>query len=88
MDPLAIFVLAFVLVIVSLALLSARSSAHRPLSGSGARRRTVSAARQLSDTELEDQDLTEMLAATNARRLARGLKERSRAEALQEFGAE
>jgi hypothetical protein len=40
------------------------------------------------DRELADRDLEELLEATNARRRARGLPERTREQARREFGSE
>ncbi len=40
------------------------------------------------ERQLEDRDLEELLEATNARRRARGLPERSREEARREFGSD
>jgi hypothetical protein len=87
MDPLAIGVVVFVAVLVALALVSARANAGKPLSEFGARERPASAAAP-SSSQLEYQDLAEMLEATNARRRARGLPERSMTDAMREFGAE
>ena len=82
MDPFAVIVVVCVLVAVAAAVSSARASAGRPLSefGTGAASRLGAAA-----SGLDQQDLEELLAATNARRRARGQSERSLADAIQEF---
>ncbi len=87
MDPLAVGVIVFVVLLVALALLSARANRRRPLSDFG-NRRAVDTEDGTPEPELEYQDLAEMLDATNARRRARGLPERSLSDAIREFGDE
>ena len=67
--------------------LAARASAGRRVSEFGANRdpRRVSASEA---ARREDEDLRDMLAVTNARRRARGLPERSVADAIREFGGD
>lgn len=77
------------IVVVALAVLGAvfcaRASAGKPLSefGRGPDARPVASSRAL-----DDQDLEQMLDATNARRRARGLPDRSLADAIREFETE
>jgi hypothetical protein len=87
MDPLAIGVIVFIGLLVALALLSARANAGKPLSEFGSRDRPAASAPP-SSAQLEYEDLAQMLEATNARRRARGLPERSMTDAMREFGAE
>jgi len=87
MDPLAVGVVVFVALFVALALLSARANRGRPLSEFGAAT-GPSPVRSRQSADLEYQDLHEMLAATNERRRARGLPERSLDDAMREFSAE
>lgn len=82
MDPFAIGLLVLVAIAVLGAVLSAKASAGKPLSEFG--RRSVSHV-GASVSGLEREDLEEMLAATNARRRARGLPDRSVADAIREF---
>jgi hypothetical protein len=86
MDPLAIGVIVFVGLLVALAIVSARANAGKPLSEFGSREGPL--ATRSPSSELEYDDLAEMLEATNARRRARGLPERSMTDAMREFGAE
>jgi len=81
-DPFAVVVIVVVAVAVGAAVLSAKANAGKPLSEFGKGTELGLAA---SDTGLEQQDLQELLAATNARRRARGVAERSLAEAIEEF---
>ena len=67
--------------------LAARASAGKRVSDFGRNRD----ARQTAAGEAarrDEEDLREMLAATNARRRARGLPERSKADAIREFGGD
>lgn len=84
MDPFAVAVIVVVAVAVLGAVLSAKASAGKPLSEFGHRpeSRPVGAS-----NALDKQDLEQMLAATNALRRARGLPERSLADAVREFDA-
>lgn len=84
MDAFELGVLVVVAVAVLACCLAARASAGRPLREFGSRRRlhhgsATEAARR------DDEDLRDMLAVTNARRRARGLPERSVADAIREF---
>jgi hypothetical protein len=67
--------------------LAARASAGKRLGEFGARRGASGAAAS-EDAYRDAQDLQEMLEATNARRRARGLQERSVADAMREFGGD
>ncbi len=85
MDPFAVVVIVVVALAVLGAVLSAKASAGKPLSEFG---RRPESPRASSPRALEHQDLEQMLAATNARRRARGLPERSLADAIREFETE
>ena len=85
MDPFAVVLIVVVAVALLGAVLSARASAGRPLSDFG---RRVDSLPLAASRALDDQDLEQMLAATNARRRARGLPERSLADAIREFETE
>lgn len=81
MDAFELGVLVVVAAAVIGCCLAARASAGKPLSEFGrARRASMSEA-----TSHDDEDLRDMLAVTNARRRARGLPERSVADAIREF---
>jgi hypothetical protein len=84
-DPFAVVVIVCVLVAAVAAVFSAKASAGKPLSefGSRAVSRLGAAA-----SGLDEQDLEELLAATNARRRARGQTERSLSDAIREFEAD
>lgn len=84
MDPFAVGVAVVVVLAVLGTVLSARASAGKPLNEFGQRPDLRPVA---SPHALENQDLEQMLAATNALRRARGLPERSLADAIREFGA-
>jgi hypothetical protein len=84
-DPFTVGVIVVVAVAVLGAALCAKQSAGRPLSEFGRRPDARPAA---SLHALDNQDLEEMLAATNALRRARGLPERSLADAIREFDTE
>jgi uncharacterized protein YkwD len=84
-DPFAVGVIFAVAVAVLGAVLSAKASAGKPLSEFGQRPDSRPAA---SSHALDNQDLEQMLAATNALRRARGLPERSLADAIREFETE
>jgi hypothetical protein len=81
-DPFAIGVLAAVAIAVAAAVLAGLANRRKPLSEFGAR------PRRPSTDALETEDLQQMLDATNARRRARGLPERSLGDAIREFGDE
>ena len=87
MDPLAVGTAVFVLVFVLLAVFGARANAGKPLSEFGARERMTPQS-GTSSAELDEQDLSEMLAVTNARRRSRGLPERTVSDAAREFGVD
>jgi hypothetical protein len=86
-DPFAIGVVVVVVAAILASCLAARASAGKRLSEFGARGRDQ---RRGPDVESarDAEDLAEMLAVTNARRRARGLPERSVADAIREFGGE
>jgi hypothetical protein len=86
-DPFEIGVLVVVAVAVLACCLAARANSGKHLSEFGARRHDR---RRAVDVEaaLELEDLQGMLDVTNARRRARGLPERSVADAMREFGAD
>jgi hypothetical protein len=83
-DAFELGVLVVVAVLVMASCLAARASAGKRVSEFGRDRRLApsEAARR------DEQDLQEMLAVTNARRRARGLPERSVADAIREFGGD
>jgi hypothetical protein len=86
-DAFEIGVLLAVATAVVACCLAARASAGRRLGEMGGRR----AAGRPAASELarrDEEDLQEMLEATNARRRARGLPERTLADAIREFGDE
>ncbi len=85
MDPFAVTLFVVVAMAVAGAVLSARVSAGKPLGEFGRRQASH---RDASSHALDHQDLEEMLAATNALRQARGLPERSLADAIREFETE
>lgn len=85
MDPFAVAVIVVVALAVLGAVLSAKASVGKPLSEFGHRRESPRAA---SSQALDNQDLEQMVAATNALRRARGLPERSLADAIREFETE
>lgn len=78
-------------VIVAVAILGTCVAAHasrgKPLAEFGARRRRQHHGLRRDDV-LEAEDLREMLEVTNERRRARGLPERSIADAYREFGGD
>jgi hypothetical protein len=85
-DGFELGVLVVVAVLALLCCLAARASAGKRVSEFGRSR-----GRRIAPSELarrEEEDLQEMLAVTNARRRARGLPERSRADAVREFGGD
>jgi len=86
-DLFAIGVVVVVAAAILVSCLAARASAGKRLSEFGARGR---GSRHAPDVESarDVEDLAEMLAVTNARRRARGLPERSVADAVREFGGE
>jgi hypothetical protein len=86
-DPFAIGVVVVVVAMILASCLAARASAGKRLSEFGARGRDRRPTPE-ADSALDAEDLAEMLAVTNARRRARGLPERSVAEAIREFGGE
>ena len=85
MDAFELGVLVVVAAAVVGCCLAARASAGKQLSefgrGRDARQRSAS-----EDARRDDEDLRDMLAVTNARRRARGLPERTVADAIREFG--
>lgn len=87
MDAFEIGVLVVVAAAVLACRLAARASAGKRVTDFGRDRE----ARRLAAAETarrDEEDLREMLAVTNARRRARGLPERSVADALREFGGD
>jgi hypothetical protein len=84
-DPFAVAVIVVVVVAVLGAVFSAKANAGKPLSEFGRRPDADPADSPLA---LDNQDLQEMLTATNALRRARGLPERSLADAIREFEAD
>jgi Tfp pilus assembly protein PilX len=85
-DAFELGVLVVVAVLVLACCLAARASAGKRVSEFGRSRN-----RRLAPAEAarrDEQDLQEMLAVTNARRRARGLPERSVADAIREFGGD
>jgi len=86
-DPFEIGVLVVVAAAVLASCAAARASAGRHLSEFGVRRVPTRRAAELLAAR-DAQDLAEMLAATNARRRARGLPERSVEDAIREFGGD
>ena len=89
MDAFELGVLVVVAVLVLACSLAARASAGKRVSEFGNSRNSRD--RRLAPSEVarrDEQDLQEMLAATNARRRARGLPERSVADAMREFGGD
>ncbi len=85
MDAFEIGVLVVVAAAVILCALAARASSGKRLGEFGARR-NLKRATAYEMARREAQDLHEMLEATNARRRARGLPERTVADAMREFG--
>jgi hypothetical protein len=86
-DPFEIGVLVVVAAVVLASCLAAKANAGKRLSEFGAHRhdrRRVTDAEAARDLE----DLQDMLDVTNARRRARGLPERSLADAMREFGGD
>ena len=86
MDGFELGVLVVVAVLALACCLAARASAGKRVSEFGRSRD-----RRMAPSELarrDEEDLQEMLAVTNARRRARGLPERSRADAVREFGGD
>jgi hypothetical protein len=83
-DPFEIGVLGAVALAALASCLAARANKGRRLSEFGVHRHRAADAQAARDRE----DLEEMLAVTNARRRARGLPERSLADAMREFGAD
>ena len=87
MDAFEIGVLVVVAAAVLACVAAARASGDRRPTEFGRSRD----ARHRAATEAarrDEEDLREMLAATNARRRARGLPERSVADAIREFGSD
>lgn len=82
MDPFAVGVIVVVALAILGAVLSAKASAGKPLSEFG---RWPDSRPAASSHALDNQDLEQMLDATNALRRARGLPERSLADAIREF---
>jgi hypothetical protein len=86
-DPFAIGVIVVIAAAILASCLAARASAGKRLSEFGARGRDQRRKPGL-DSARDAEDLAEMLAVTNARRRARGLPERSVADAIREFGGD
>jgi hypothetical protein len=87
MDAFELGVLVVVAATVLACCLAARASAGKPVSEFGRNRDR----RRLTAAEVarrDEEDLRDMLAVTNARRRARGLPERSVADAVREFGGD
>jgi hypothetical protein len=82
MDPFAVGLVVVVTLAVLGMVLCARASAGKPLSEFG---HVPDLRAGASPRALDNQDLEEILAATNARRRARGLPDRSLADAIREF---
>jgi len=86
-DAFEIGVLVAVAAAVLACCVAARASAGKRVGDFGSRRRAGHP--EASDTACRDaQDLQEMLDATNARRRARGLPDRTAADAEREFGGD
>ena len=85
MDPFTVGVLVIVAAAALATCLAARANRGKPLAEFGNRHRHAGNTMPAVNV-LEEQDLSEMLAVTNARRRVRGLPERSRADAIREFG--
>lgn len=83
MDAFALGVLVVVAATIVACCLAARASAGKPLSEFGRRRHARRGPSEAS--RRDEEDLRDMLAVTNARRRARGLPERSVADAIREF---
>lgn len=87
MDAFELGVLAVVAAVAVACCVAARASAGRRVSEFGpSRDRQHGMAAELA--RRDEQDLREMLDVTNARRRARGLPERSVADAIREFGGD
>ena len=86
MDAFEIGVLMVVALAVLGCCLAARASGRRRVGDFGARGDAVGASGAVELARREDEDLRDMLAVTNARRRARGLPERTVADAMREFG--
>lgn len=87
MDAFEIGVLLVVAAAVLACCLAARASSRKRLGEFGVRQDARRAAASEA-ARWEEQDLQEMLEATNARRRARGLPERTVADAVREFGGD
>jgi hypothetical protein len=86
-DPFEIGVLVVIAVAVLATCLAAKANGGKRLSEFGAHRQDRRGSAQ-TDAERDREDLQDMLDVTNARRRARGLPERSLADAMREFGAD
>lgn len=87
MDAFEIGVLVVVLLAVLGCCVAARASAGRRVTEFG-RRNELQRQRSVEAARRDEEDLRDMLAVTNARRRARGLPERSVADAMREFGGD
>lgn len=86
-DAFELGVLVVIAALVGACCLAARASTGKRVSEFGGRGRR----QRMTATELarrDEEDLREMLAVTNARRRARGLPDRSMADAMREFGGD
>jgi hypothetical protein len=86
-DPFVIATVVTVAVAILGTCVAARAGRGKPLAEFGVRRHREHRG-FLRDDVLEAEDLREMLAVTNERRRARGLPERSIADAYREFGGD
>jgi hypothetical protein len=84
-DPFLIGTVAVIAVAILGTCVTGRASRGKPLAEFGVRRHHQNRGFR-RDELLEAEDLREMLAVTNERRRARGLPERSIADAYREFG--
>ena len=85
MDAFEIGVVVAVIAAVLACCLAARASRGKRV-GEFGQRRNVSRATPAEAARRDAEDLQEMLEATNQRRRARGLPERTLADAIREFG--
>ena len=87
MDAFEIGVLLVVMTAVLACCFAARASVGKRIIDFG-HNRDVGRPAAFEAARWEDEDLRDMLAVTNARRRARGLPERSVADAIREFGSD
>lgn len=88
MDAFQVGVLVVVAAAVLACCLAARAAAGRRPGEFGGRARARRSADAAQVARRDAEDLRQMLAATNERRRARGLPERTVADALREFGGD